>query len=60
MFDNATPDTVSYEHLISILRERTDRRESQADRDYLSTLWHDLLMLDAQVRKQVSETERGH
>lgn len=61
MNDNLSPDKISYDYLISILRERTQRRESQAEQDYFYSLWQDLLMLDAAVRKQVSERlDRGH
>jgi hypothetical protein len=59
--DGTSPEKISYEYLISVLRKRTYRRESQAEQDYFYSLWHDLLMLDAAVRKEVSEhLERGH
>lgn len=61
MNDNVSPERISYEDLISVLRDRTHRRESQAEQDYFYSLWHDLLMLDAAVRKQASEhLQRGH
>jgi hypothetical protein len=61
MSDDISRDTISYEYLISILRKRSYRRETQAEQDYYHTLWHDLLVLDEEVRKQVSErNQRSH
>jgi hypothetical protein len=61
MSDDISRDTISYEYLISILRTRTYRRETQEEQDYYHTLWHDLLVLDAEVRKEVSERNQlGH
>jgi hypothetical protein len=54
MYDDISRDTISYEYLISLLRQRTPTYASQAERDYFHTLWHDLLLLDAEVRKQVA------
>jgi hypothetical protein len=62
MSDDISRDTISYQYLLSILRKRQPTYASQSERDYFHTLWHDLLVLDAEVRKEVSErrSERGN
>jgi hypothetical protein len=48
------PETVSYEHLYSILKTRNMTKQNQIDRNYFFELQHELITLDREVKGQLN------